>query len=106
MFGRILSMLQGGADNVAEVLAGNHIVIDVRTPQEYAGGHVKGSKNIPLQQLQSRLHELPKDTPIVFCCASGARSGSATSMAQSAGRTAVNGGPWGNVQRLLSGARS
>lgn len=106
MLGRILSMLQGGTGNVAEVLAGKHIVIDVRTPQEFAGGHVAGSKNIPLQQLQGRMNEIPSDVPIVFCCASGARSGSATSAAQAAGRTAINGGPWVNVNRLLAGSRS
>ncbi len=93
-----------GADNtpsLSEVLSSNAIVVDVRTPSEYRGGHVAGSKNIPLDTLESALHTLPTDRPVVFCCASGARSGAATKLAVGRGLQAINGGPWTNVQQHI-----
>ena len=53
-------------------------IVDVRTPQEFMGGHVAGSINIPVQELTVRMNEI-KDlkTPLVLCCASGGRSGMA-----------------------------
>ncbi|NTU78559.1 MAG: rhodanese-like domain-containing protein [Chloroflexales bacterium] len=51
------------------------LLLDVRTPEEYTGdGHVAGSLLIPVDQVQARLGELPKDTPIVCICRSGNRS--------------------------------
>jgi rhodanese-related sulfurtransferase len=65
--------------------AASHILVDVRTPEEYAEGHIAGSVNIPLQGLESRLAELPTDRPIVFYCRSGNRSAQAASILQGAG---------------------
>lgn len=48
--------------------------IDVRTPNEYNGYHIKGFKNIPVDQLASRASELNKDKPVYVMCASGSRS--------------------------------
>lgn len=55
-------------------------IVDVRTPGEFMGGNVAGSINIPLQEIQERLDELKSlPQPIILCCASGGRSGQATS---------------------------
>lgn len=73
-------------------------IIDVRTPGEFMGGHVAGSINIPLQELQARLDEvktLPQ--PILLCCASGNRSGQAMMFLRSLGIDCENGGSWLNV---------
>ena len=73
-------------------------IIDVRTPAEFQGGHVAGSINIPLQEVQSRLEEIKAmKQPIILCCASGARSGSATAFLKSAGVDCENGGGWMEV---------
>ncbi len=50
-------------------------VLDVRTPQEYADGHVPGAVNVPYDQLASRLAEVPKDKDVVLYCKSGRRAG-------------------------------
>jgi rhodanese-related sulfurtransferase len=50
-------------------------VLDVRTPQEYAEGHVPGAVNVPHDQLASRLAEVPKDKDVVLYCRSGRRAG-------------------------------
>jgi phage shock protein E len=87
--------------SLGELLAAGAVVIDVRTPQEYSGGHIAGSKNIPLQVLEQSLETLPSNKTIVFCCASGTRSGIATAMAKRNGCIAVNGGSWHAVQRAV-----
>lgn len=79
----------------------NHLVkkgaqiIDVRTRGEYSSGHVKGSVNIPLNELSSRVSKIKKNTPIITCCASGMRSASAKSTLNSLGfKEVYNGGGW------------
>ena len=72
------------------------VIVDVRSPHEYAGGHIRGSINIPLGNLQGELKRLPdKQKPIITCCASGMRSASAKNILRSKGYTEViNGGGW------------
>lgn len=61
-------------------------LVDVRTPQEFAGGHVDGALNIPLQVLPQRLSEVgPKARPVVLYCRSGARSATAAQILRNAG---------------------
>ena len=63
--------------DLGAVIANGGVIIDVRSPGEYARGHVKGSVNIPLDTISSQLKQLNNDKPIITCCASGIRSGSA-----------------------------
>ena len=73
-------------------------IIDVRTQQEYAVGHVEGSVNIPLNEIQQRLTEIKTmPQPILLCCASGNRSGQATIFLKSSGVLCENGGSWIDV---------
>lgn len=73
-------------------------VIDVRTPGEFMGGHVPGSINIPLMEIQDRLDEIKKmPQPIILCCASGGRSAQATYFLQNCGVDCENGGSWLSV---------
>lgn len=66
------------------------VLIDVRTPEEYAGGRIPGGKNIPLQRLDAIDSAVKsKDTPIFVYCLSGARSRQAASMLKSRGYTNV-----------------
>ena len=91
----IFSSLFGKSVDYAQLVKDGALILDVRTPGEYAGGHIKGSKNIPLQSLQQNLSKIPKDKVIITCCASGMRSGSAKSMLLSNGFKEVhNGGGW------------
>jgi rhodanese-related sulfurtransferase len=66
-------------------------LIDVRTPAEFAAGHIPGALNIPLQELEQRMGELePKQAPIVLYCRSGNRSSSAARALKAAGYAAVH----------------
>lgn len=62
-----------------------HLLVDVRTPEEFATGHIAGAVNIPLDTLESRLGEVPKDTPIVLYCRTGNRSAQAADLLEGAG---------------------
>lgn len=62
-----------------------HLLVDVRSPAEFAEGHITGARNMPLQDIEQRLKELPKDKPIVLYCRSGSRSSMALRMLRSAG---------------------
>ena len=60
-------------------------VLDVRTPEEFATGHVPGAVNIPYDQVASRLVEIPKDKDVVLYCRSGRRAGIAAAELEKAG---------------------
>lgn len=87
--------------DLKQVLAKGAVILDVRTPAEYAQGHVKGSINIPLDALTQNLHKLDKTEPVITCCRSGMRSGQAVHVLQARGFTVYNGGPWTKVDQLL-----
>lgn len=53
---------------------GSVTLLDVRTPQEYAGGHIEGFRNIPVDELRERLDEIEKGKPVYVICQSGLRS--------------------------------
>jgi NADPH-dependent 2,4-dienoyl-CoA reductase/sulfur reductase-like enzyme/rhodanese-related sulfurtransferase len=61
------------------------LILDVRTPKEFARGHVDGAVNIPLENLRQRLAELPADRPIWTYCAVGQRSYYATRLLKQSG---------------------
>jgi phage shock protein E len=78
-------------------------IVDVRTIEEFRGGHVAGSINIPLQEVVARVEEIKAlPQPIIFCCASGGRSGQATQYFKSLGMDCENGGSWLDVNYQLN----
>ena len=86
----------------AELVREGATIIDVRTKGEYAGGHIRGSVNIPLDKLVANMSKLKKNKAIITCCASGARSASAKGILTSHGFTNVhNGGSWMSLNRKL-----
>lgn len=103
MFTQLKQILgMGPSVDIGEMIRQGAIILDVRTKGEFQSGHAKGSINIPLQQLGSSLGKLDPAKPVITCCASGMRSGSAASLLRSHGfKTVHNGGSWQNVQRHL-----
>ena len=73
-------------------------IVDVRAHEEFRSGNVKGSINIPLQEIERRIEELKTlKQPLVLCCASGGRSGQATQFLSQQGVECCNGGSWLDV---------
>ena len=77
-------------------------LVDVRTPEEFAEGHVNASVNIPLDQVMNRLDEVRNKSHVIVFCRSGARSGMAKSLLNQAGIENVsNGGTWGDIKSII-----
>lgn len=85
------------AATTARLVAEGALLLDVRTPAEVATGAPNGALNIPVQELATRLHELPRDRTIVAYCRSGVRSASAVEQLVAAGFDAHDAGGVGNV---------
>ena len=93
----------GPSINYSELVQQGAIILDVRSKAEFAGGHIKGAINIPVNVLNNHLGQLKdKNKTIITCCASGMRSASAKSILKSKGYTNVyNGGGWSSLHSKL-----
>ncbi len=94
-FGLILSDLFAkpkhriSGQQAKELVDAGALLVDVRSPAEFGSGHLDDAVNIPVGELTPRIGELPTDRAVVLYCASGMRSGRATSMLQRMGRDDV-----------------
>jgi rhodanese-related sulfurtransferase len=74
----------GGVADYSEIMKlmsserGSLYLLDVRTPGEFSQGHIPGSVLIPMNQIQGRVNQIPRDKKVVVICATGARSGAVT----------------------------
>lgn len=95
-----LKKIFGESVNIQELVLNGATIIDVRSREEFQGGHLKNSINIPLDKLTNSLKKLDKNKPIITCCASGMRSASARSLLKSNGFEQVyNGGSWSSLRK-------
>lgn len=99
----LFSFLSGNkSDKIKDFQSRGAVIIDVRTKGEYSQGAIPGSKNIPLQVITGKLNEIKKlNKPVITCCASGMRSGSAASILKAQGIEANNGGGWLSLSKKL-----
>ncbi len=72
------------------LLQGDVQLVDVRTPHEYAAGHIAGVTHIELGELSARADTLERERPIILVCRSGGRSAMATEALTQAGFDAHN----------------
>lgn len=92
---------QVDVESVLEASAGGrYFVLDVRTPQEFAEGHIPGAVNIPVDELRQRMGEVPRDVPVAAYCQVGQRGYLATRMLIQSGHPAVNIGGGYKTYRL------
>jgi|GEM_PF-363092 rhodanese-related sulfurtransferase len=66
-----------------------HLLLDVRTPEEFVSGHIRGSVNIAVEELEQRLSEIPRDQMVIVYCRSGRRSEIASGILSTAGYTQI-----------------
>ena len=94
--------LGGKTESVREFINKGAVIIDVRTVGEYQDGHIKGSKNIPLDMIHSKVNEIKRmEKPVIVCCKSGMRSGQAASILKNQGIEVMNGGGWQSLESKL-----
>ena len=90
------------AVDLKSIIEDGAFLVDVRTPGEFAEGHVNGSVNIPLDKVQTQLAKFKNKKNIIVFCRSGARSGQAKNILQINGFTnVINGGTWNNVSQFV-----
>lgn len=83
--------------NARELVANGAVLLDVRTPDEFAERHIPGALNIPVHELPARLSELEANAlPVVVHCRSGARSAAAAQLLRRAGYEVLDIGGIGN----------
>ena len=88
--------------DLSQLLKEGAIIVDVRSKAEFASGHVKGSINIPLEQIGTNAENLKKHPHVIVCCRSGNRSGMAKRTLNAKGlKNITNGGSWQNVNQYL-----
>ena len=99
------NLLGLGSETDLDVLIANGaVIVDVRTVAEFEQGHIKDSLNIPLDEIERRMAELNKETPIIVCCATGSRSGVAKSFLETNGfKNVYNGGSWNALKESKGG---
>ena len=90
------------SESIKEFMDKGAVIIDVRTVGEFNDGHIKNSKNIPLDLISSKINEIKKlDKPVIVCCRSGMRSAQANSILKTNGIESINGGGWQSLERKL-----
>ncbi|WP_207798998.1 rhodanese-like domain-containing protein [Taibaiella soli] len=84
------------------LLKQKHVILDVRTPGEFSGGHIEGAVNIPLSQLRTVEMPMDKNAVIITCCSHGLRSVKAVEILKNRGFVnAHNGGAWSELEKHL-----
>jgi phage shock protein E len=88
-----------------ELIAQGAVVLDVRTPDEFGGGHLASSTNVPIDTFADHLADVDKlaggdkTKPIVVYCAAGRRAAKAKAQLDAAGyKNVVNGGGYGDLK--------
>jgi phage shock protein E len=104
MFGIFKNLFsQGNNDDLGNLIKEGAFLVDVREPNEFASGSVKGAVNIPLGTVQNQLAKFKDKEHIIVFCRSGNRSSQAKSILEQNGFTNVtNGGTWENVNQFVN----
>lgn len=93
-------MLSEGLD---KKIANGAIILDVRTPDEYATGHIAGSINISLGTIRERYTELDSFQTYITTCSHGLRSVKVESILREKGfRKVFNGGAWVDLEKIVN----
>ena len=108
LVGILAKLFMGGGanrDEVAAAVRSGALVVDVRTPGEFAGGHAEGAINIPYDVISREIGNAApdKEQAIVLYCHSGARAAAAKrALAREGYTNVVNAATLGNMQKILS----
>ncbi|MBL7761890.1 MAG: rhodanese-like domain-containing protein [Chitinophagaceae bacterium] len=98
----LLKTLFGKGIDYKDLVSKGAVIVDVRSKEEFRGGHIKNSINIPLDQVKSYMPEFRKmKKPIITVCRSGARSGIACGLLKSGGIENYNGGAWDSLNKKI-----
>jgi phage shock protein E len=98
----LFKSLFGKTIDYKELLSKGAVIIDVRSKEEFRGGHIRNSINIPLEQIKSHMPEFRKtNKPVITVCRSGARSSLACGLLKAGGIENYNGGAWDSLNKKI-----
>lgn len=86
--------------NYASLVSKGALIVDVRSAQEYAQGHIKGSINIPMEKIEYTATDF-RNKPVITCCRSGYRSKMAKIILAKKGIEAYDGGAWNQLEKQI-----
>lgn len=102
MFETIKKIFKRNETDFKALVQKGAVIIDVRSNAEFRSGHIKGSINIPVATIKTKINDVKKmNKPVITCCRSGMRSNIAASALSSAGVEVYNGGAWNLLQRKI-----
>lgn len=93
-------------DAQSKAYARKSVVVDVRTPEEYSAGHVRGSTNVPIDEIRQRIGSVvpDKNAPIMVHCQAGGRSARASKELRSMGyKNVVDLGSLAHAREVVEG---
>jgi phage shock protein E len=103
MFNFLKKLFTKDNSAILQAMEKGAVIIDVRTANEFKGGHIQGSKNIPVNEIRSKIDMIRKwNKPVITVCLSGGRSAAAKSVLASAGIEVYNGGAWYSLGKLIA----
>lgn len=103
MFNFLKKLFTKDNSAILQAMEKGAVIIDVRSPNEFKGGHIQGSRNIPVNEIRSKVDMIRKwNKPVITVCLSGGRSAAAKSVLESAGIEAYNGGPWYSLRKIIA----
>ena len=103
MFKFLKNIFSNNNDDLKKIVNEGAFLVDVRSQGEYISGHVKGSTNIPLDQIKNQMAKFKGKNNIVVFCRSGMRSSQAKSILENNGfSNVINGGTWNKIDKLLN----
>ena len=103
MFNFLKKLFTKDNSAILQAMEKGAVIVDVRSPHEFKGGHIQGSKNIPVNEIRSKIDMIRKwNKPVITVCLSGGRSATAKSVLASAGIEVYNGGAWYSLRKLIA----
>lgn len=103
MFNFIKKLFSSNNEELRNIIKDGAYLVDVRTKAEYESGNVKGSVNIPLDQIQQNIAKFKNKKNVVVFCRSGMRATQTKAVLQQNGiGNVVNAGTWQNVNSILN----
>lgn len=103
MFSFLKKLFTKDNSAIIQAMEKGAVIIDVRNPNEFRQGHIQGSKNIPVNEIRSKIEMIRKwNKPVITVCLSGGRSAAAKSVLSAAGIEVYNGGPWYSLRKIIA----
>lgn len=103
MFNMFTNIISDSNADLKKTLEADPYLVDVRTPEEFTAGSVKGAVNIPVDKIPDNLGAFEDKNNIIVFCRTGVRSAEAKRFLEQKGcKNVLNGGRWQDIGELIN----